>query len=1139
MEEPMYTPNDCLNKNITIEEICLVVEQAVSQSAYGYDNIPFGVLKFPPVISVLHQLFQLIFDSSLIPSIWRKAIICPIHKDPASDPRVPMNYRGVSLLSCASKLYSAFMNKRLTHYLENSELLADEQNGFRKNRSCEEHVFTLSSIVRNNSTVFGAFIDLRKCFDFINREMMLYKLLLNGIDGKLHKSIRNIYQHSSSCVRINDKLTERFDCKSGAKQEDNLSSTLFSIFINDLVKEINDLNIGFDIGGKKISTLLYADDIVLLAKECVFRECEIQPNKTVAEAEHHIFQTSDTRDEYDSKLISYFEDEIRKLSQQQRQQIVSLLRLQHQQSHLKVRKSLLIYYRSVIVRIIFQQLLVGSKQHSIERVESQPLFNPHDAYLFNKALVEGQERDLFVRINVVGYFAQGKTSLIRRLLNKPIDGVVSTDGIDVHIRKCKIKDAAVWESYETPLDEDCNRRLAKVAKSNDMKTMKTRVMKPGEKGEYSGIETNLTQTKETPGSLQDQATSLNFHEQDVPLLVKKLLQEINIKDIESESDFFANIWDFGGQYIYYATHQIFHSRDAIYLLVFDLRQDLESLVIDNDFPERRQKIKNCLKFWVNSIDTFVGTNDGKQPLIIFVGTHKDKFDGDIDDKFGKVIDLFVNTKARNHIYKTPFAVSNVDATDKSIGELREAICEIAKQHFAHRKVPAKWIPLEKALLSTRKEKNILTFQDVMELAKTNMISAQDEEDIKLFLKYHHAKGTLIFFDEDALDKYVIATPRYLIDAFKCIFTSKDVCKWNRDLHPLWKKLETTAVLERGLVNEVWKCDQSNDFIDNADILLMFLQRHRIISELLLFDNTTETVKGLGKYLVPSMLRQQCDEEHLKAFIGRKHGSVVSLGFKLEHNSVLENIYVRITAAALGRWPPIKYNGENFLFKNIGFYRLDRQHIGQIALKDEKGLELTVYNLCAPNKVEKKVCDRFRRYIESMISYDIKRPHGDLNTKPYGYYFTCNHREHGGYGSKEVVNQEDMESLISVSCPDYLDHSVATCSAREEWFLNETTAKDQTIPDRRVTDKDLKRLSESIGKNWMLLGVELGFSMDEIERLEIDYAVSGVATSIFYMLFEWSERNSHTATFNVLIKAMKECEQLSVNWDKIRNIIDEF
>ena len=124
------------------------------------------------------------FDISVIPCIWRKAIICPILKYPNSDRRLPLNYRGISLLSCISKMYSAFLNKRLSYCLESNDILADEQNGFRAKRSCEEHIFTLNSIIKNNSSVFTAYIDLKKCFDFIDRDMLLYKLLINNIDGE-------------------------------------------------------------------------------------------------------------------------------------------------------------------------------------------------------------------------------------------------------------------------------------------------------------------------------------------------------------------------------------------------------------------------------------------------------------------------------------------------------------------------------------------------------------------------------------------------------------------------------------------------------------------------------------------------------------------------------------------------------------------------------------------------------------------------------------------------------------------------------------------------------------------------------------------------------------------------------------------
>ena len=48
----------------------------------------------------------------------------------------------------------------------------------------------LSSVIRNNSSVFTAFIDLKKAFDFVDRNMLLYKLLQSNINGKMYDSIK-------------------------------------------------------------------------------------------------------------------------------------------------------------------------------------------------------------------------------------------------------------------------------------------------------------------------------------------------------------------------------------------------------------------------------------------------------------------------------------------------------------------------------------------------------------------------------------------------------------------------------------------------------------------------------------------------------------------------------------------------------------------------------------------------------------------------------------------------------------------------------------------------------------------------------------------------------------------------------------
>ncbi len=49
-------------------------------------------------------------------------------------------------------------------------------------------------------------------------------------------------------VNVNEMLTDWFITKSGVKQDDTHSPTLFGIFINDIVHEVNNLNLGINIG---------------------------------------------------------------------------------------------------------------------------------------------------------------------------------------------------------------------------------------------------------------------------------------------------------------------------------------------------------------------------------------------------------------------------------------------------------------------------------------------------------------------------------------------------------------------------------------------------------------------------------------------------------------------------------------------------------------------------------------------------------------------------------------------------------------------------------------------------------------------------------------------------------------------------
>ena len=173
---------------------------------------------------MLHNLFNLIFKSGIIPTDWTFAIIKPIPKNSALDPRLPSNYRGISLLSTVYKVFASVLNERLVSCLESNHIFADEQNGFRKDRSCLDHIFALTSIIRcrksQRKSTYVAYVDMEKAFDRVDRQLLFYKLLSSGIGGIMYRCLNNIYTNCKAAVNVNGYVTSWFDSDFGVRQGD-------------------------------------------------------------------------------------------------------------------------------------------------------------------------------------------------------------------------------------------------------------------------------------------------------------------------------------------------------------------------------------------------------------------------------------------------------------------------------------------------------------------------------------------------------------------------------------------------------------------------------------------------------------------------------------------------------------------------------------------------------------------------------------------------------------------------------------------------------------------------------------------------------------------------------------------------------
>jgi hypothetical protein len=261
--------NESINTDITMEELTKCIDKLKLKKAVGADAIPNEILKHEGIRSLLLSLFNKILETGLTPSIWSDSILKPIPKGGNQDIYSPMSYRAISLISCMSKLFTALLAKRVMSYIESEYTIEEEQNGFRQNRSCVDHLFSLTSLVRNrlssNKSTYTAFIDMAKAFDSVNRELLQVKLLEYNINGKLFTSLMNICMNTRACVKVNEMSTDWFDIRSGVRQGDSISPDLFNIYINDLAREIKACDRGIVIDDIKVNILLYADDIVLLA----------------------------------------------------------------------------------------------------------------------------------------------------------------------------------------------------------------------------------------------------------------------------------------------------------------------------------------------------------------------------------------------------------------------------------------------------------------------------------------------------------------------------------------------------------------------------------------------------------------------------------------------------------------------------------------------------------------------------------------------------------------------------------------------------------------------------------------------------------------------------------------------------------
>jgi small GTP-binding protein len=395
-----------------------------------------------------------------------------------------------------------------------------------------------------------------------------------------------------------------------------------------------------------------------------------------------------------------------------------------------------------------------------------------------------------------------------------------------------------------------------------------------------------------------------------------------------------NIWDFGGQEIYHATHQFFLTKRSVYILVWNARKTED---YDNIF------------YWLHTVESF----GGDSPLLL-VMTKLNEYNDDL------------NLESLRRKFKMIREYVKVDSEDgKGFSDLKNKLSEIA-WNLPQMQVPwpRSWINVRQKLESLNK--NWITDEEFRNICKSEGL---DEKNIEVLDYYLHNLGVILHFkDRLELENMVILNPEWATTAVYQILSTESVSKqggilFHCELDRIWDSKEYPRNIHSKLLELMNKFELAYELPD---------KKSHFVSELLP-KNITENKPELSK--CENKKENMCfyySYDFLPAgimtrFIVRVHENLVKksdgtpLCWKEGALLVLENTHALVTVKTFEKQIEVKIAGE----QKRRLLEIIRYHFDEINKSFEK---ITVGKKIPCNCSDK--CDNYFDY-DSLLEAEKK------------------------------------------------------------------------------------------------------------------------------------------------------------------------
>ncbi|NQU51997.1 MAG: leucine-rich repeat domain-containing protein [Bacteroidetes bacterium] len=275
--------------------------------------------------------------------------------------------------------------------------------------------------------------------------------------------------------------------------------------------------------------------------------------------------------------------------------------------------------------------------------------------------------------------------------------------------------------------------------------------------------------------------------------------------------FQINIWDFGGQEIYHATHQFFLTQRSFYLLVCDSRKE------DTDF-----------NYWLQAVELL----SGKSPLMIIQ-----------NEKFGRKVDIDIRGLKQRFEFISDAHSLDLKSDTNKLRHLKDDIkLQVQQlQHIGH-ELPKQWVEIRKDLEEIAIVNNFIEFNQFKSICNNNKIFNKDQ--ILRLSRYMHDLGVFLHFQDDAILKhYIFLNNEWITNAVYRVLDDTTI------------QFKKRGHFSKGYLSKIWK---DLNYHEMSDEIIQLMKNFELCYQIPDKEN---------EYIAPQLLPKEQPDINLDEFNG--------------------------------------------------------------------------------------------------------------------------------------------------------------------------------------------------------------------------------------------------------------------------------